>query len=206
MYRPRQVFTVRAIRAARELSGLPLQLAVSTVPKRLMQEWDGRVKTTLDPRIPALLAAIRRHGGGAGHAEQSGRPRLKRRTVPGTGCPQSAVRGHNSRRPLLRLERPDLYASIVEAPGVDAASLTCGSGKKVVWSCARCRPPGCTHDRTGTVSVAERVISGCPYCVDSRVCPCSSIPRGSSGVGHKERGPNQTMYLPDLIRWCRGDA
>ena len=130
----------------------------------------------------------------------------------GSGCPECAreLKGVHRQRPLLCLERPDLYASTVEAPGVDAAGLTCGSNIKVVWSCKKCRPPNCMHTRAWTAGVQHRVKHGCPYCSKRQVCACTSLagvyPEIASEWGDRKGVLRPDTVSPHLAGRCGGSV
>ena len=174
-------------------SSLPAQYPL------LMQEWDWERNTT-DPRT-CSPGSNRKAWWRCRTCSAEWEARVADRTI-GNGCPECALqeRGRYSGRSLLCLEQPDPYASIVDAPGVDAAGLTCGNSTvRVVWSCAKCRPPGCMHVRTWTATVAARVRSdGCPYCLNRKVCPCTSLSRAYPEVA-AEWGVRNGALRPDNV-------
>ena len=173
------------------------RMKVLTYP-RLMQEWDWG-ENTLDPRT-CSPASNKKAWWRCRRCSAKWQTQIGHRTA-GSGCPDCALqeKGRYSARQLLRLERPDLYASIVEAPGADAAALTSGNSTvKVVWSCAKCWPPKCTHPRTWIASVSSRMKSGCPYCVNRKVCPCTSLAGVYPNIA-SEWGSRNGALRPDCV-------
>ena len=102
----------------------------------------------------------------------------------GCGCPPCARENRvQSKRGLLKDERPDIFAEIHASrnAGVDVSSLTCGSNTELWWLCNNTdgRLDGCQCEHAWKARVHDRCRqkcpTGCPYHSGRAICRCNSI-------------------------------
>ena len=159
--------------------------SLAATHKALMEDWDYEANKGLDPENMAcqsnkLIAWRCQHCGHKWSAV------VGNRVHKGSGCPPCAMENRvQSKRGLLKDERPDIFAEIhpTKNAGVDVSILTCGSGQELWWLCKRkdSSPEKCLCEHAWKASVLNRCKqkypSGCPYHSGRAVCVCNSIAR-----------------------------
>ena len=188
---------------------------------QLMKQWDREGNQGTDPYRVACSSRRMVRWTCTEHGQWDASP-LKR-VYYTTGCPECARQRRSQPRKgrgLVKDELPDIYAELHPSKndGVDTATLTCGSGRKVWWLCQsdKSRPEGCEHEHAWETSVLNRCVndSGCPFCSGLRVCPCNSfaalhpdlLPYWDSGnatpLGERLNPLELGACSNRKVRWC----